>query len=233
MSYTLEAQVSASRLGPSEPIVRRSELRVDHSVERKFSAVEAQVGPSGKPRIVETRQESTRPATALGACVSQYFEELRTPVYGYALTICRQPETAEDITQEVFLRLYSHLAAGNQLGNVKAWVFRVCHNLAVNEMRRATPAPTAAQNLEDGDSDEEIATVEPDPERQVLEKERSTRLLRGVRSLTDHQRRCLYLRAEGFRYREIAAQLNISISSVVETLARAVEHLKKTDDAPF
>jgi sigma-70-like protein len=60
--------------------------------------------------------------------VSEQFERLRTPVYAYVLAVCGRAGEAEELTQEVFLRLYSYLRAGNRVRSTRAWVFRVAHN---------------------------------------------------------------------------------------------------------
>ena len=173
----------------------------------------------------------TRPATDIAARVREHFEELRAPVYAYARTIVHRPEVAEDLTQETFLRLYSHLSEGNDVDSVKAWAFRVCHNLAMNHLKKNPRDVVHEYGRTNGDgrsgSGDQMVAVEPDPERRLLEKERYQRLGQSIGQLTEHQKRCLYLRAEGFRYREIAEQLNITISSVVDTLTRAVERLRK------
>ena len=128
--------------------------------------------------------------------------------------------------QEAFLRLFAHLAAGNDLEDEKAWLFRVSHNLAINHLKRRGAAPSP-------DDYAEPAATEPSPETRMLEKERASGLRSAIHHLTDHQRRVLYLRAEGLRYREIAETLEISVSSVVDTLARAVERLRKTSDGSY
>ena len=165
-----------------------------------------------------------------GARVRSWFEELRAPVYAYAVTLIRRREVAEDLTQETFLRLYTHLAQGNEIDNVKAWAFRVCHNLAVNYVRKNPLNEGVEHRAHNGrheNPDDAPAGVDSDPELRLIEKERNERLEQLIGLLTEHQRRCLYLRAEGFRYREIAEQLDITISSVVDTLTRAVERLRK------
>jgi len=194
-------------------------------------------GPGNQPAPAHALRIGTRdarwgePLSAAAVRASACFEELRGAVCGYLLTLCRRPEEAEEITQEAFLRLYSHLAGGNELENEKAWLFRVAHNLAMNHLRRN---PTANNgNDTAAEEPEEPPATDPDPERLVLEKERLSGLRAAIRTLTDHQRRCLYLRAEGLRYREIAETLGISVSSVVDTLTRAVERLKKASDGSY
>ncbi|MEO8657217.1 MAG: sigma-70 family RNA polymerase sigma factor [Bryobacteraceae bacterium] len=182
--------------------------------------------PAHALRITPRDARNEAPPSAVAIRVSACFEELRGPVCGYLATFCRRPEEAEELMQESFLRLFAHLAAGNDLEDEKAWLFRVSHNLAINHLkRRGSPPPP--------DDYTEPAATEPSPETRMLEKERSLGLRAAIHNLTDHQRRVLYLRAEGLRYREIAETLEISVSSVVDTIARAVERLRKTSDGSY
>jgi hypothetical protein len=74
--------------------------------------------------------------SALRQKVTQVFELLRDPVYRYLFRVLDNRDEAEDLTQEVFLRLYAHLQKGNPVANVRAWVFRVAHNLAIDQQRK-------------------------------------------------------------------------------------------------
>jgi DNA-directed RNA polymerase specialized sigma24 family protein len=66
---------------------------------------------------------------------TQLFESMRDSVYRYVLTLLREPGPAEEITQEVFLRLVRQHRAGRSVKNPRAWIFRVAHNMAVDETR--------------------------------------------------------------------------------------------------
>ena len=63
------------------------------------------------------------------------------------------------------------------------------------------------------------------PERTLLAKEKSRQLRTAIRSLTEAERECLMLRAEGLRYREIGEVLGIATSTVADTVDRAVRKL--------
>lgn len=156
--------------------------------------------------------------------VTQLFETLREPVYRYLVATFSNPAEAEEITQEAFLRLYRHLHSGQAINDVRSWIFRVAHNLAVDALKNNkhfTPNDPAAWN--------EICQliVDPslDPEQVVLQREKYERLHAALNQLSPQQRQCLHLRAEGFRYREIAEILEIDISSVVEFLRRGIKRL--------
>ena len=63
------------------------------------------------------------------------------------------------------------------------------------------------------------------PERAVLEKEKFQQLRNAVRLLSESERECLLLRASGLRYREIGEVLGIAVSTVGDTVDRAVKKL--------
>jgi RNA polymerase sigma-70 factor (ECF subfamily) len=72
-----------------------------------------------------------------------------------------------------------------------------------------------------------LRTSAPNPERELLDRERELRFHDAVEGLSEQQKRCLFLRMEGLRYPEIGATLGISPSAVGEFLRRAMMRLKK------
>jgi RNA polymerase sigma-70 factor, ECF subfamily len=150
---------------------------------------------------------------------TRMFDELRLPVCRYVVSLGLPSAVASEIVQEAFLRLYRHLQSDGRRENLAGWVFRVAHNLAVNEMKRP--------GSEGPEPEETRADPDGDPEQVMLRKERMTCLEIAIRSLPLRQRQCLRLRAEGLRYREIAEVLGIRISSVAEAVQRAVETLAR------
>ena len=68
------------------------------------------------------------------------------------------------------------------------------------------------------------------PARLVSAKQRHNRLQSVVRALAEQDRRCLYLRAEGLRYREIAEVLGISLGGVSNSLARSLARIREADE---
>jgi RNA polymerase sigma factor (sigma-70 family) len=151
----------------------------------------------------------------LMALIEGYFEEFRHPVYVYVFSIC---------TQDAFLRLHVAMGRGEQIASVRSWVFRVAHNLAINEGKKRRFEVT---NTIDGEESAPPSDLLPNPEERVLREERSARFRYGLSTLTDHQRQCMQLRAEGFQTQQIADILRISRSGVVDTLQRAMKRLRK------
>ena len=119
------------------------------------------------------------------------------------------------------MRLFQAIESGTSIGNPRAWVFRVAHNLGADERERHNLAIERTEAVY-------LATAGlKTPELIVLSKERTRQLLAAVAELSKQQRACLHLRAEGLRYREIAAVLGIGIPTVGEFLQRAMKRMRK------
>jgi RNA polymerase sigma-70 factor (ECF subfamily) len=146
--------------------------------------------------------------------------ELRKPLLRYLVCIGLSADEAQDVVQDAFVCLQGHLAAGGSRDNIRGWLYRVAHNRARNR-QRSYDRRFAAQ-LEG-----EIDTMldESTPERAMLQKEKFRRLASSIRLLTEQERECLLLRGGGLRYREIGEVLGMAISTVGETVGRAIKKL--------
>jgi RNA polymerase sigma-70 factor, ECF subfamily len=167
--------------------------------------------------------------STLGERVLTLFQQLQQPVFRYLLRKTRNAGTAEDLTQETFLRLCRHLRDQRPLDNPKAWLLTVANNLAIDESRSnrgVTDLDEAAwKQIEELRSDGQA-----DPEEVALQRERLDRIHAAVLKLTELQRDCLHLRAEGLRYCEIADVMHLSISTVVDAVRRATVKLAREFD---
>jgi RNA polymerase sigma-70 factor, ECF subfamily len=154
--------------------------------------------------------------------VGAAYEEFREDVYRYLVLLGLPPAQAQDVTQESFLRMYVAQRAGTRIRSSRAWIFTVAHNLALN-WKQSEPGTTSYDPV----SSPEIAADEPDPERRIINQQRALRLQGALGTLSEQQRQCLLLRAEGFRYREIAEIIGVGTSTVGEFLRRAIHRLRK------
>src|SRR5580698_6728317 len=138
-----------------------------------------------------------RATLALQDQVAQLFLEARDDVYRYLLGLGLSRPQAQERAQEVFLRLYATLRKGEEIQNPRAWIFRVAHNLGLKIRAR--------QNSEepyDPELGRRYATQQETPESELIERQRMSRFHSAVESLSEQQRRCLFLRMEGLRYPE-------------------------------
>lgn len=159
--------------------------------------------------------------------VMALFDELRDRLLRYVIAFGLSSADGEEIIQEAFLSLMHHLKLGRSRHNLRGWLFRVAHNqslkrLAGNERRRDLSGG--------GGMDANLRRdPAPDPEESALMSQRQNRLVAVLRALPEQDQRCLRLRAEGLRYREIADVLGISLGSVAASLSLSLERLGRAD----
>ncbi len=174
-----------------------------------------------------TREDGTGGRNPFEEQMLDLFDELRQPLLRYLLSLRVLPERSEEILQETFLKLFEHLKSGRPDENVRGWLFRVAHNLALQDLRsRRSRDAAIAGALVDRPLDDSIDPG-PNPEQQVILDQREARLLEALGRLPETEQRCLHLRAEGLRYREIAEVLHISVTTVADCLRRAIASLRK------
>jgi RNA polymerase sigma-70 factor (ECF subfamily) len=152
--------------------------------------------------------------------VTATYREFRQPLVRYLVCLGLSADEAQDVVQEVFLTLHRHLAAGSAQENIRGWLFRVAHNRARNIQKRYERRFTSPLDVE-----AESIAHQATPERAVLEKERFQQLEQGIRALAEIERACLFLRAAGLRYREIGEVLDVAVSTVADTVSRAIRKL--------
>jgi len=125
------------------------------------------------------------------------------------------------------LSLFRHLHLGRSRSHLKGWLFRVAHNLALKQ--RASLQRRQADRSWDHTAVARCADPAPDPESRLAQTERRRRLTSVLHALPERDRQCIVLRAEGLRYREIAAALGMSLGSVAKSLTRSITRLVNAD----
>ena len=157
----------------------------------------------------------------------ELFDEFRNPLLRYSLSLGLSIQDAEEVIQEVFLALFRHLHIGRSRTNLRGWLFRVTHNLALKQ--RLANQKLLQRIGGDASVAEEHADPTPSPEERMSAAQRCYRLQAVVRALPENDQHCLRLRAEGLRYREIATVLDMSLGAVSISLTRSLERLVRAD----
>ena len=170
---------------------------------------------------------ATAAAHAVDAEVLDLFDRTRERLLRYLsgfepLTL----EDSEDVIQEAFLALHRHLILGRSRENLTAWLFQVVHNLGLKRvigsrqaLRRNVVLTPATEDL--------VVDGAPNPEDLFAESQKTDRLRAVVRALPELDQRCLMLRAEGLRYREIARILNISLGGVAHSIEKSLDRIAR------
>jgi RNA polymerase sigma-70 factor, ECF subfamily len=159
--------------------------------------------------------------------IIELFDHLRDGLLRYVVSLGLGAHDAEDVIQEVFLSLFRHLRLGRSRANLRGWVFRVAHNLALKHRQRAQRGQ--ANRISAEEALEHHVDPAANPEEQLAKNQHQRHLLLAVAALSELDQLCLRLRAEGLRYREIADVLDMSLGAVAKSLARSMERLMRVD----
>jgi RNA polymerase sigma-70 factor (ECF subfamily) len=155
--------------------------------------------------------------------ITEMFDQYRPPLLRYLSSFGLGAADAEEVVQETFLALFLHLRQGKPRTNLQAWIFRVAHNQGLKRCQAIRRGPLARLD------DSPWADPGPNPEQAAARRQRQARLLAVVRALSEQDRRCLILRAEGLRYREITEVLGMSLGAVAQSLERSLARLARAD----
>jgi RNA polymerase sigma-70 factor (ECF subfamily) len=159
--------------------------------------------------------------------VIRLFDEYRNRLLRYILCFGLSVHDGEEIVQDVFLSLFRHLQRGRPQDNLRGWLFRVAHNLAL-KARQASHTRLDSEELSDAIAGRQI-DPSPGPEQLLASSQRQQWLLAVVHALPVRDQYCLQLRAEGLRYREIAEVLGMSLGAVSISLTRSIARLARAD----
>lgn len=151
------------------------------------------------------------------------FERLRDRLLRYLISVGLPVQEGEEIVQEAFLALFRHLRANKPRTNLDAWLFRVAHNLALKRRDQARKSLEISSDI--GLNEDYASDPTPTAETNLVQLQTQERLRLLIRNLPEQDQRCLSLRAEGLRYREIAEVLGMSLGSVSISLARSLARL--------
>ena len=170
-------------------------------------------------------EAKTSSPVAIKEKVIRLFDEVRVPLLRYLSAFPLAIPDAEDVIQEAFLALFQQLQRGKSHHYVRGWLFRAAHNLAIKKAVRSRSDIEKTGSLI---AVEELV-IDPalNPEDQFAFNQTQKRLMSVVRALPQQQRWCLYLRAEGLRYREIAEVLDMSLGAVSLSLERSLAHIAR------
>jgi RNA polymerase sigma-70 factor, ECF subfamily len=202
----------------------RTHSRIDQPMDRTADST------AGLPFATATGAASSPKPSENERVVMDLFEQFRNPLLRYALSFGIPVHDAEEIIQEVFLALFRHLQARGSQKNLRGWIFRVTHNLALKQ--RSANQRSADRQLRTAVGEtaaEQQPDPSPNPEEHLSTVQRRRLLLAVVNALPTADQSCLRLRAEGLRYREIASVLGMSSGAVSISLTRSRGRLIRAD----
>jgi RNA polymerase sigma-70 factor (ECF subfamily) len=161
------------------------------------------------------------------------FEELverhQRAVIGTVAKMLGNASEAEDIAQQVFVRIWKSAGRYEAQAKFTTWLFTITRNLVFNEVRRRQRKPTVSVDEREETTHrtvEDLQAISPDDE--MLQSELEEAIDRAIQSLPEKQRMAVVLRRyEEMPYEEIASVLEMSIPAVKSLLFRARTQLKE------
>ena len=154
----------------------------------------------------------------------------------YCYRMFRDVQIAEDVAQDVFLKLYRNAHMFQPTGKFATYFYRVLANLCYDRLRFEKRRSKVRGNTVDG----QVLDAHPDgaasggngryrsPQNALLRKEERATVRRAVRALPDNLRRAIELREfEGLKYREIAEVMGVSLNDVKVLIHRGRKQLAK------
>ena len=180
-----------------------------------------------------TREEELRLVRRVQSGEAEAFEELvrahEKTVYNLALRLVGNPQDAEDMAQEAFLKAYRSLPEFRGESKFSVWLYRIVSNVCLDHLRRQGRRPASSLTTEDEDGEEQQWDV-PDesqsPERLLEQKLTREAVQRGLETLPADQRQILLLREiRGMSYEEIGQTLDLEPGTVKSRIFRARKKL--------
>ena len=156
-------------------------------------------------------------------------ERHRAPVIHFLYRMVQNPSVAEELAQEVFLRVYRSRATYEPTAKFTTWLFRITTHLALNWVRdgkKEKGQESLDQQLVDG-IDRQVPDRQPTIEQELLHEVKMTEVRQAIEALPAKQRAAVLMhKYEELEYAQIARALSCSESAVKSLLFRAYESLR-------
>ncbi len=161
------------------------------------------------------------------------FEELvrryQRPIAAYVYRMVGDYESALDLTQEIFIKVYNSLRRYRSEFKFSTWIYKIAHNSAVDHLRRTT---TREQSLINGPEDDQfelpLESSRPSPEQESERKERRIEIEGVIRALPASYRELVILRhSQDLTYEEIVEVTGLPLGTVKNRLFRAREMMRQ------
>jgi RNA polymerase sigma-70 factor, ECF subfamily len=159
-------------------------------------------------------------------------EKFRRPLISFMYRMTHNSATAEELAQEVFLRMYRSRAGYTANAKLTTWMYRIATNLAVNHARDTKhERPENVVSIDESDEDTGLTVDVPDTslnvEQNMLRSERLAAIRQHVQDLPERQRTAVLMhKYQNMDYKQIAEVLNLSESATKSLLFRAYETLR-------
>ncbi len=161
------------------------------------------------------------------AAMNELVRRYKNPVFRYLNRLMANTAEAEELSQDVFLKVHQNRLRYEPRGSFRSWIFSIAHNLYVSAIRKRkwlTPWPRKSPDF---DEPMDMASPAPSPDLLACAADLSTAVQQAVHKLPLLQREALILREyEKLEYEEIAKILQAPIGTIKTLIYRAKENLR-------
>jgi len=155
-----------------------------------------------------------------------FLSQTQDRVFSYASYMLRNREDAEDVTQEVFVKMWKHWDTIRKEKR-DSWILRVTHNECIDLLRRKSSPQRAWTTLDDAVNNRIVALSSISPEQELESGEMQKAILASLAGLPDKMQSMMLLHYyQGVRFEEIAEILGMSLSAVKTGMHRARKQLR-------
>jgi RNA polymerase sigma-70 factor, ECF subfamily len=167
------------------------------------------------------------------AAFNYLVRKFRRPIIAYMYRMAHNSAIAEELAQEVFLRVYRSRESYSADAKFSTWLYRIATNLAINHARDTQhERPEVSVSLDDVDPETgttlDVADKTPNVEQSLLRRERLAAIRRQIDALPERQRTAVLMhKYQGMDYRQIGEVLKLSESATKSLLFRAYESLRE------
>ncbi len=191
-----------------------------------------QAGPAGYEGLTDA-EIMLRAGAGDDAAFNYLVDKYRRPIVSFMYRMAHNQAVAEELAQEVFLRVYRSRASYHAEAKFTTWLYRIATNLGVNHARDTRSERTASTiNLSEPDQETgitpDIADAKPSIEERLVARERLAAIRKRVMELPERQRLAVLMhKYQEMDYREIGEVLKLSESATKSLLFRAYETLRE------
>ncbi len=190
-------------------------------------------GLSGDLSQMSDAEIMQRAGTGDEACLEFLIAKYRRPIISFMYRMVHNQAVAEELAQEVFLRVYRARATYRAEARFSTWLYRIASNMAINHARdtkyeRAAGSVFLDQADEDTGTKPDVPDLRPIAEQDMLQDERMRRIREHVMALPERQRMAVVMhKYQDMDYKQIGAVLKLSESATKSLLFRAYQTLRE------
>ncbi len=151
-------------------------------------------------------------------------------IFRLALSVLRDEEDAKEMTQEVFIKIYTSIRGFNNRSALSTWIYRITYNLCIDHLKKHQKKKRLTSSLDDGESTEILGlkAESGDPQDSLERQELRKDIRAGLNTLSEEHRILIELKdIQGFSYEEILAITGLKDGTLKSRLSRARLALRK------